>query len=164
MWTAETSCQELGERDISEPGAGGGVDEWCRLGQAALQIAPAAHHDLELVEDAAGVVPGEGDHPGAEVAHGSNLETVFLDAAIPGDDEPAATGDLRDPLMVFDRRAGDGAWRPVTFVDDGPWVAGVGDVRAQLAEHTREPKQVGVDVESDLGGSGSAHAARWEFS
>jgi hypothetical protein len=37
------------------------------------------------------------------VAHRCDLEAVFLDVTVAGEDEPAAAGDLGDPYVILDR-------------------------------------------------------------
>jgi hypothetical protein len=149
---------------LREPGACRGVDERRRFGDAAFKVAPSAHHHLELVEDTVGVFGGERDHPRTEVPHRRDLEAMLQDVAVTSQDEPASAGNLGDPLVILDRRTRDGAGRPAAFVDHRSRVSGIGEVGAQVGEHMPETEQVCVDVETDLGRFGRAHAARWEFS
>src|SRR4051794_34652449 len=75
-----------GQRDLPHRGSGGCVDEGWRLGEAALDIAPATHDDLHLAESAARVGGCQGNHPGPALSHSGDLQAVLLDVAVPGDD------------------------------------------------------------------------------
>ncbi len=74
---------------------------------------------------------------------------MVLDAAVPRDDEPAASRHLRNPHGVERGSAGDGARWALASVHDAACVAWIGDVRSQLGDLLGQPEHVGIEVEAD---------------
>jgi len=78
--------------------------------------------------------------------------------ASPGDDEPMVGGGDRDPFRVRYGRRRDRAGLTTALVQNAAWIAGVGDVVADLDEEFAEAEDVGVDVVADVADRGFAEA------
>jgi Aspartate/ornithine carbamoyltransferase, Asp/Orn binding domain len=68
------------------------------------------------------------------------------------------------PIRVEHVRAGYGAWRPLSLVDDNPRVARVRHVVAETGDDLAEPDYVGVNVDADLSRTQVHAAARCDSS
>src|SRR5262245_13766952 len=101
----------------------------------ALDLPPSAHHHFKLVKDATSVPSNEGDHAGAVRLDLVDLQSVFLDVTVSGDDQPATPGDFRYPDPVLDRRGAGRTGRSLPLVDHFAWVTRIGDVRTQVGEY-----------------------------
>lgn len=158
-WDLAKLTAQSGQRDLPHRGSGSCVDEGRRLGEATLDIAPTTHHDLQLAEDAARVGGCQSDHPGPVLSHCGDLQTVLLDVAVTGDDQPTPGPRPQGSTPGPSPRARRWGKRALAFVDDHAGVAGIGDVGAETGEDAREAEEVGIDVEPDLRWLDPAHAA-----
>src|ERR1039457_1185430 len=125
------------------------VDEWPGFIEKRLDLAPLAHEHFELVERVKGLFAAEDDHAGAAAADRVDLGAVFLDMAVPGDDEPMPPGGLGDPPGIRCVRPRDRARRPVpSALHRAARVAGVRHVSADPNQFLRQAEHVGVYVEA----------------
>src|SRR4051812_7464356 len=102
--------------------------------------------DVELGPRADRVLASERDHLRAVLAHSLDLRPMALDVGVPSEDQPAATGDLWDPVRIERRRPRDRAGRPPPLVQYATWVPRERAVRTDLNHDFREAQHVGVEV------------------
>jgi hypothetical protein len=104
--------------------------------------------------------PVRADHLGAVLLDGVDLGPALLDAPVPGHDQPAALGDLRDPSPVRGRWVGDRARGSFAAMNRRPGIPGESGVEPEPRDDLRQAEHVGVEVEANVCRSGArTHAA-----